>query len=472
MDIPASTAVPKVFISYSWTSTEYKLKILNYAKRLMSDGVDVVLDVWDLKQGHDKFYFMESMVNDVTINKVLIFCDKKYSEKANERDGGVGAEAVITSLHVYKNVRQEKFIPIVMERDQNGKEYLPAYLSTIMYFDLSEDQAENYQQLLRFIHEAPLFEKPKLGEMPAFIHAEPREENNIDKATRVVKLRNKTDGEISPAIHEVQLRAMELVLSPHKGQPFDQAIKALTIEKPLRDELFQLVSALYDSDIEKYAVNEIVSRLFEIVVGGDDGFPQNGIAIWPHGNGICKFLARNLCVSLVARFLSSQSYKNLSEFLSLEFTVDKNMPREASFFEFSAPHSFVDDVVNEQLKQNKVSYGTELYLHEPHGIITKEEIIEADLLIFAKSIITYTKFETVWIPMTTLYTARGSTAARFFARAKTENGGSIFKMILKISFEEFKVKVEEFFAANPRGVFRGPYHPPDLRRLIGCQKDN
>ena len=54
---------PKIFISYSWSSSSHERWVLELAERLVSDGVDVTLDKWDLKEGQDKFSFMESMVN-------------------------------------------------------------------------------------------------------------------------------------------------------------------------------------------------------------------------------------------------------------------------------------------------------------------------------------------------------------------------------------------------------------------------
>lgn len=98
---------PKVFISYSWSSDEL---VLDLAKRLGAHGVDVVLDKWDLKEGNDKYEFMERCVNDSEITKVLIICDKIYAQKANDRTGGVGDETVIISSEIYGNARQEKFI--------------------------------------------------------------------------------------------------------------------------------------------------------------------------------------------------------------------------------------------------------------------------------------------------------------------------------------------------------------------------
>ena len=82
----------KVFISYSWHPEENKIRVQQLARRLMSDGVDVILDVWSLKDGQDKYVFMEKMVTDSNINKVLIICNKDYAEKADTRKGDVGTD--------------------------------------------------------------------------------------------------------------------------------------------------------------------------------------------------------------------------------------------------------------------------------------------------------------------------------------------------------------------------------------------
>ena len=44
---------PKVFISYSWSKQKTQDDVIELATRLMHDGVDVVLDKWDLKEGQD-----------------------------------------------------------------------------------------------------------------------------------------------------------------------------------------------------------------------------------------------------------------------------------------------------------------------------------------------------------------------------------------------------------------------------------
>src|SRR3972149_4314240 len=119
---------PKAFISYSWSSPAHQKFVIDMAEKLTTDGVVVVMNKWDLKEGQDKYAFMEKMVTDPTMSKVLIISDKKYAEKSNNKSGGVGTESQIISAEIYDKVEQTKFIPIVTEFDEDGKPYLPIFL--------------------------------------------------------------------------------------------------------------------------------------------------------------------------------------------------------------------------------------------------------------------------------------------------------------------------------------------------------
>ncbi len=80
-DDSAEIKTPKVFISYSWTSQQHQERVREWADRLLSDGVDVILDIYDLQEGQDKNAFMEKMVTDPNVTHVLVICDKGYAEK-------------------------------------------------------------------------------------------------------------------------------------------------------------------------------------------------------------------------------------------------------------------------------------------------------------------------------------------------------------------------------------------------------
>ena len=129
---------PKIFISYSWNRQKTQDDVIELATRLVHDGVDVILDKWDLKEGHDKYAFMESCVSDESIDHVLIICDQAYQERADDRKGGVGDETVVISPEVYGNMKQTKFIPLIFERNENDEPFMPAYLRTCVHKRLSK----------------------------------------------------------------------------------------------------------------------------------------------------------------------------------------------------------------------------------------------------------------------------------------------------------------------------------------------
>jgi hypothetical protein len=154
-----------VFISYSWSSVAHQGLVREWAERLASDGVNVLLDLYDLKEGHDKYAFMERMVTDSKVTHVLVVCDRKYAEKANARTAGVGTESQIISKEVYEKVEQSKFIPIVCEFDDEGNPFLPTFLKSRIWIDFSTPEAvnENWERLIRLLYGKPLHEKPSFG---------------------------------------------------------------------------------------------------------------------------------------------------------------------------------------------------------------------------------------------------------------------------------------------------------------------
>src|SRR3954447_22330801 len=149
---------PKLFISYGWSSREHEKWVLGLAKELREAGVDVILDKWDLKEGHDAHAFMERMVSDPDIKKVVLICDKEYAEKADKRSGGVGTETQIITPELYAKQEQSKFVAIVTERAEDGTPYLPTYYKSRIYIDRGEasDYASNFEQLVRWIYDKPI----------------------------------------------------------------------------------------------------------------------------------------------------------------------------------------------------------------------------------------------------------------------------------------------------------------------------
>lgn len=147
--------MPKVFISYCSYPEKNKNDAKNLADRLISDGVNVIIDIYDLKVGMDVYVFMEQIVEDPTFDRILILCSKEYALRANQRIKGVGTEAMIISPEVYQNAKQTKFLPLLFEKDENNKPFLPIYLRNKAYIDFSSPEIYNleYKKLLDTLYD-------------------------------------------------------------------------------------------------------------------------------------------------------------------------------------------------------------------------------------------------------------------------------------------------------------------------------
>ncbi|HAR6224973.1 TIR domain-containing protein [Staphylococcus pseudintermedius] len=173
----------KAFISYSRTSEDHLSRVVRIAENLRVDhGIDVILDVWDCTEGDDLNYFMESMVNDETIDFVIILSDIQYCNRANDREGGVGKESTIISSQIYDKQRDSKFIPVFLDILSDGKPALPTFCNTRFAIDMTDIELdiEKTEEIARKIHNKPLFEKPKIGKVPDYN----QNQNDLKKAIK------------------------------------------------------------------------------------------------------------------------------------------------------------------------------------------------------------------------------------------------------------------------------------------------
>jgi len=137
---------PKVFISYSWNPPSNQQNVFELIRKLELDGISVTYDRKDLYPGQDMNYFMENVLTSDKVDAVIIVCNKDYAEKANKRRGGVGFESEMILSEIRNAPLQRKYIPVVIEHDENGELPLPNFLKSRMCIDLSKDTG--YGELL------------------------------------------------------------------------------------------------------------------------------------------------------------------------------------------------------------------------------------------------------------------------------------------------------------------------------------
>ncbi len=228
---------PKLFISYSWSNPMHEQWVLGLATELRESGVEVILDKWDLKEGHDSVAFMEKMVTDPALEKVVIVSDEVYANKADGRAGGVGTETQIISKEIYDNQEQDKFVAVVAQKDEKGKPFLPTYYKSRIYIDLSEpdNYAENFETLLRWIYGKPLYVKPTLGNRPLFLD----ESEGISLGTTAA---------------------------------FKRAISAIKDNKPFASGAFDEYLLLFSENLEKFRLKDIEGEVDDAVIENIEKF--------------------------------------------------------------------------------------------------------------------------------------------------------------------------------------------------------
>lgn len=159
---------PVVFISYSWASEEHKTWVANLARRLRANGVDVHLDRWDVRLGHDLNLFMERYA-DLSARVIVVLSDD-YGPKADQRGqqhSGVATETTIVSASVYHDLGSSRVIPLVPDSGTvKAEPIVPIYLGGRNWIDFRGDYETAYETLLRDLHEAPLEAAPPLGKNP------------------------------------------------------------------------------------------------------------------------------------------------------------------------------------------------------------------------------------------------------------------------------------------------------------------
>lgn len=129
---------PKVLLSYIIGSDFYHNQVLAFTRQLISDGIEVVNDEKSMPPGSSCIDHIKKCVTDPSVT-ILVLLDPIYAKKADERASFIGLEFenLFISSEIYKEVAQNRIIPVVMKRYEDGSIPIPYYLQERLYLDLS-----------------------------------------------------------------------------------------------------------------------------------------------------------------------------------------------------------------------------------------------------------------------------------------------------------------------------------------------
>ena len=469
---------PKVFISYSWHPEENKIRVQQLARRLMGDGVDVILDVWSLKDGQDKYVFMEKMVTDSDINKVLIICNKDYAEKADCRKGGVGTESTIMSDEIYSKAEQTKFLPVVFEKGNDGMIYKPHFLKSRIHIDMSSDDCYEmgYEQLLRDIFDKPLIKKPALGTMPAFLETDEPILLSTAKEQRFLKVKNEESSSFKDWV-ERYLEKLIASLGQFKISFRGGNAKDLVdlIEKSI--DSMQVVTNDFINFLETVSANEECKGeqfvdFFENLL---QYYEDNNIAL-PTSDSVSylvndnyRFFNYELFLSFASIMLKHQRFDIIRDVVSTDFCILSNrMGREVmplNYVEFQKYNYTLDRFKKNLTNSNLISEAATLLKSKMDGKLF-EEMVEADILLYYLSLV-YVKTEEVydtWYPELSIYNSSFTilpklVSSRYFEKAKV-----LFGVDDKESFVTLAKGLKDNLQRD------GYHHIPSVLQGLGVDK--
>jgi len=402
---------PKIFISYCWSNPDHEDWVISLAEKLVSDGVNVIIDKWDLKEGQDKINFMETMVKADEIQKVLIILDKKYSEKAEQRTGGVGTETQIISPEIYGNVSQEKFVPIVKEKDENGNAYVPTYLKSRIYIDLSEqnDFEENYEKLLRNIYQRPAFRKPILGKAPSYLF---EDSPMSHKTSSIIRSFDNQIKNYQKPINSIVRDFLDGFFEDLKGYSvnIDSKKDLYTFGKiihdniisytPLRNDYILFLDKLLKSELE-FDIDLFI-KFFEklpILKSALD----NRSSLYTNEFENFRFIIHEIFLYTIATGLKNESYNFLEEILYSEYFFQRQYNNINEPCRFNKLYNYVeifDQYYRQTFSCNFISPMADLLIKRLPDNINTDELVNADLLCHY---ITVLDGLFNWFPITYIY---------------------------------------------------------------------
>jgi len=155
---------PTSFISYSWDSINHQQWVVDLTNKLRSKGIVATMDLFETQQRTVNLNQM--MIKNIKESDyVVIVLTEEYAKKADDFQGGVGFETILTIPDIKNNLNKLIFI---MRHNGDYTKVFPYHLRDIYAIDFSNDtQFEvKFEELVYKIYNVPLYEMQPVGEMP------------------------------------------------------------------------------------------------------------------------------------------------------------------------------------------------------------------------------------------------------------------------------------------------------------------
>ena len=445
---------PKVFISYAWGDEAYQKQVLAFASQLVSDGIDVVLDKWDLTEGNDTYTFMEKCATDPSITNVLMLLDPIYAKKADEHAGGVGTETQIISAKVYKEVTQDKFIPVVMKRDDDGAVCKPTYLEGRLHFDLSvpESYDVTYQRLVKTLFGEEIYAKPELGKKPKWVETPivlPAKSTVVYESLKIISSSAARTDAFNVFLQDISNELIDYA-SPKQAvkKEHDDYLLLYDGSENIRNQYLQLLQFCPYIDNSQKSIADFLETT-KNAISQYDCLSAETVEVRLH----------EIFIYTIAHYIKKKDYSAVGYLLGKTYfirhrTYNESTARSFHLFYSGAKHQNLDEAV--KARDGKRYYtGTGAHWIETlfTEYYTKEVFVLADLVCFNYSVYGSTYVDSwAWFPITYVYDNEYSSSIGDLGRrlSSKEFLNDVIPMFGYTTADQFIMKFKEIEAEPKR----------------------
>jgi hypothetical protein len=314
-------------------------------------------------------------------------------------------------------------VPVIFEKDDTGNPYVPTFINSRIYIDLSDDETfeDEYEKLLRNIYEKPASKRPPLGTTPAYLTE--NEPTTLRTAHKVRAIENALKNErknfqvfiddyyttFIEALKDFEISNEELKPGVHIDEIVLSKIEEL---KALRNDFVNFLNVVFtysfEFNIDKFLT--FLEKLLEFISTQEaNNFPT-------HTHGYLKidhyrFFFYELFLYMTAMMIEKERFKELGAVLNNHFVFyneKSNKTETYSFMYFNHHVESLDKYRNERLQMRRVSITADTIKQRADiPAITFHRLTECDVLLYYIAIMMNEKedgyFWHRWWPYLTVY---------------------------------------------------------------------
>ncbi len=415
--------------------------------------------------------------------------DEKYTDRANQRHGGVGTESTILSQELYSKRDKNKIVAVIAEPDAPK----PIFYAGRLHVDLSDSEryAEEYEKLVRWAYDKYKYEKPKLlGSAPSFIVAE---DNQVALFTNtqyrmaidaLEKGRSNASSLVKQYLDKLYLELPKFSLLDDDSNVEEAFKQKLEHFQPHLYEFKKIVDTVCthsnESKIFKHFRSFLESLLNLLTV-----IPNQRSRLTADLELFC-FLNYQIFLSLISILIKNEEFNELKEILDELYMLPENfyhrhlLDKKYMTFSVFLPREY--NFIENTLKSRMYSpLGDLVKDYSDNQVISFEEMCEADAFLFIKSLTLNLQdddfYRKRWWPHLSFYIANHRhLALKVFVKSERASYFDEIKKVLNVQDLQFiedilNINKDNPYAPNPFiPKWTGSFAQFDLKVLSNLEK--